>query len=567
MPTATQQLVKEAIKNGEDFEFYPTTDEIIETVMKDWEISVHDRRSPGSSSSTIKVMDIGAGSGKVLDAFLALKAKNEWYCKMHTLAVEKSQTLIRHLVKSHRVVGTDFYHQTFMALETDVVFCNPPYKDYEAWICKILSTINTRLMYLVIPSRWKNNKEIQRALQRRGDTAKVLGSFDFLESEDRKARAHVDIVRIESDVTSDSLFNNFFQDRFGDLIESAEKADEKRAKQEKEEQQRKSDLVPRYGLAHALVILYDEELTRIRENYQKAASLDVELLQDIGTSLHNIIEHLYTRMTTLRVFYWRKIFEQMPEIRLRLTEKNRNEMKSLFEECEQIDFTLPNILAVVCWIVEHANSYTDSQIVEVFDHMVGDANITNYKSNAKVYKSNKWGYFRETPEKIKLNYRLVLGWGGINNGKTFRCDKDRITLQAAEKMNDLMVMCRCLGFHGDPNDVRLSHYGHYLEEKDSIGRQKHTVYRWSSGKSEVFYDNEGQVMFEVKCFYNGNMHVRLAGHIALALNVAAGKLKGWIFTADQAAEELQDRKAAAVFNQSVRLGTESLPLLCGPVAA
>ncbi|MBE0471990.1 MAG: DUF4942 domain-containing protein, partial [Methyloprofundus sp.] len=70
----------------------------------------------------------------------------------------------------------------------------------------------------------------------------------------------------------------------------------------------------------------------------------------------------------------------------------------------------------------------------------------------------------------------------------------------------------------------------------------HRSFHWESGKkNEICYiDSNGKhaVLFEARAFKNGNQHLRLSPKFAAKLNVEFGRLKGWLNSAEQAADEL-----------------------------
>src|SRR5690349_14326347 len=77
----------------------------------------------------------------------------------------------------------------------DYIFCNPPYSQFNDWVCKIISEGYAKKAFLIIPQRWKDSKEIERAIKLRGAVTRVVQSDDFHDAE-RQARAVVDIVEI-----------------------------------------------------------------------------------------------------------------------------------------------------------------------------------------------------------------------------------------------------------------------------------------------------------------------------------------------------------------------------------
>lgn len=79
----------------------------------------------------------------------------------------------------------------------DMIFCNPPYSQYDEWAEKIILQGNTLNIALVIPVRWRNSERLKEALERRKYKADVIGTYDFSNAE-RKARATVDLIFISA---------------------------------------------------------------------------------------------------------------------------------------------------------------------------------------------------------------------------------------------------------------------------------------------------------------------------------------------------------------------------------
>ena len=179
---SVSSIVKNLKSIDEDFEWYPTTDEIIGTVKK----SIAKEFTRINEVEPYSLLDCGAGDGRVLNKL----SKGDMY------AIEKSKNLLGLLGKDISIVGTEFHETTFIDKEVDVIFCNPPYSEYGEWTSKIIREANSKHVYLVIPERWENNTDINLALNAREVKANILGSFDFSNA-DRKARARVDILHIQ----------------------------------------------------------------------------------------------------------------------------------------------------------------------------------------------------------------------------------------------------------------------------------------------------------------------------------------------------------------------------------
>ena len=94
-------LVKTLRESDSDFEWYPTTEEIINTVRDDLRDFACVREGEEIRES---VLDCGAGDGRVLEAL----TKGSRY------AIEMSEPLLSEMDRSIFIVGTDFHKQTLI---------------------------------------------------------------------------------------------------------------------------------------------------------------------------------------------------------------------------------------------------------------------------------------------------------------------------------------------------------------------------------------------------------------------------------------------------------------------
>ena len=189
-----KKVVAELKQTGEDFEFYPTTDAMLRKV-KQW------------STKNNTILDIGCGQARLKSYF-----EDSTY-----FAIEKSQVLISKLPADVFVLGTDFNNCTLIDKQVDMIFCNPPYSEFEDWTLRIIKEGNFREAFLIIPQRWKDNKEINQAIEQMKISFDVIDSTDFLDA-DRQARAKVDIIKLwKSEYTDETVdpFKNWFEDTFG----------------------------------------------------------------------------------------------------------------------------------------------------------------------------------------------------------------------------------------------------------------------------------------------------------------------------------------------------------------
>lgn len=530
------KLVAELRQTGEDFEFYPTTNEIIAALMGD--VRVAKDRDYHWRSRSCSVMDIGAGSGKVLAAFRDSGFFSSYY------AIEKSAALCRRLDSDVFIVGTEFHEQSLVSKQVDFTFCNPPYSEFADWTTKIIRESASTYVYLVIPVRWKDSVAISDALAYREATVKVIGEFSFMEAEDRAARAKVNLLRITLSSDKDDAFDRFFAQQFGELKQRFE---ESRDVPEGQGSKRFEGLVVGANYPDRMVEIYNREMDHVQANYELVAKLDVSLLKEFDVTPGRILGCLKSRLAGLRNNYWGELFSNMKQVTDRLISTKRRKLLSTLQANGHVDFTVSNIHAVIIWVLKNANAYLDEQLIGTFEKMISKANVRNYKSNERPFVDNRWRYSDERPTHIALEYRIVLERvGGIDGGQF---GSGGLGDSAGEYIGDLLTVAMNLGFDCETNDTRL----------ERVGRRE-----WKSGEKHTFdYTTKGKPhpLIEVRAFLNGNLHLRLNQKFALALNVEYGRLKGWLGSGKEAAEELGDNGAIAHFQSSLQLGGDSLLML------
>lgn len=511
--TSTSSLVQQIKEAGQDFEFYPTTREIVYRV---W-------RGIGRDSRHYNVLDIGAGNGnffRLLDEFNRTKQCEDCYRPSFTkYAIEKSQILISNFPADVFVIGTDFHHQTLIDKEMDVIFCNPPYSEYEAWATKIIKEANAERVFLVIPTRWKESALIQQAIKSRGALVSVLDTYDFLNAE-RAARAKVNLISIFYGAKydrSDSAFNTWFDETFKFAAPQKEvfEYEEERQKAEKINAQ----LVKGQNLIERLEELYLDEMQRLYGNYRAIEKLDAGILSELNVDVEKLREGLKLRLKGTKNLYWEQLFNRLTAITDRLTAKSRRELLDKLEKNTAVDYTAANAYAIVLWAIKNANQYMDSQLKELYLELSKPDNVLNYKSNQRTFQQDDWRYGAEKPTHYKLDYRII-----NRLYKCFGTDWDgnvrELYESAHNNINDIITVAKNLGF---------------------AVKQSSFDFTWHPGEPQVFtYFDKGEEkqFMRAKAHLNGNIHYQFCKEFSKAFNVEAGRLFGWLRTAQEAAHEL-----------------------------
>lgn len=519
----TKQL-DSAKKAQEDYEWYPTTNEILN--------AFGDRIASRRDTYTRDMgafLDIGAGNGKViafartLEGLCGESLFNNYY------AIEKSQTHLEALPRDIFLLGVDFHKSTLLDKSVDVIFCNPPYSEFEAWAEKIITEAKERaFLYLVLPVRWENSQIIADALKSRGAEPAIVGTFNFSQAEERKARGNVHLIEInlptgwEARGRKADPFVRFFDENFSF-------PERKEPSATMEEQIEEMEIVQRMNLIESLCFLYDDRMEKLRSNYQAICSLERELLDEFSIDKNSLIESLKMKLTNAKSSYWRRLFDSLDKINERLTADSRKKILSVMQSHTGLEFNRDNAYAIVMWVIKNANCYFDEQLLSVYDSLVEYANVESYASNKRVFKKNDFHYAHRnnygedelTHYRIRVGHRIVLEHcGGLYQDHLD--SRTGLTERAADFIGDLMTIANNLGFRPDMS-------------------RRPTAQAWKDNGAREFrctYEGRKETLFRVRAFFNGNMHFQFLPEFIHALNIQHGKLRGWINSPGEAIKEL-----------------------------
>ena len=704
----TRRLIQENINNGTDFEFYPTTREIIEAMYWDMNGPLKSEKDYRAEALSISLLDIGAGNCKLYEIFkeiaesqpileqyfyrtptdaehyekleikkvLSLKeyrrrmvvvlndGNEDFEDEIHMdqfmlmipnsnldeidfsnleftepnltasekvilldniknyekpksyrndrerlanriyfekyMAIEKSQTLIDNMPNNVFVVGTDFNENTLIDKNAEYVFCNPPYSEFSQWSERIIKESNAKVIYLVIPKRWGCHGNIAAAIKQRRAAVSIVGNFDFLDSEDRKARAKVSLVkidlrgkevktrlghRVKSEECRVDPFTLWFNETFPIDAKNSEESDytmrEQKAKEHKEKV--KNALVNGSDLVSSLVELYNIEIEKLTTNYLKVSELDADILKELNVNVQHLLNGFREKIKGLKNQYWQEIFNNLDSITTRLTSRTRESLKSTLLSNTNIDFTTSNVRSVVIWVIKNSSKYFNSQMLEVYDDFTTGDGIRLYKSNANFMKDS-WRYCKSEKDKLgkyALDYRIVChGY----RGDSWR-DENMLGDAQKQYIKDIVIIAKNLGFtidsiyyeglylkekhlttfkpqrdkplkvgtktlHGKIEEVYCQSHipnenGEDVMEKDGViyvyrDDEEHSWYQYKIGKEYYHEDmirTDNDIFTTIRGHSNGNVHFQFNQEFIKKLNLEVGRLRGWIKTPQEAAEE------------------------------
>lgn len=578
---SVKRLVDELKSKGEDFEFYPTTDEQIDAVTSDLRDIL--KTYSFKTGRPVSILDVGAGDGNVL---MKLKESLDEGVLMRSqsvsmFAIEKSFVhIMSYRGKGINLVGRDFYESNLLTKKADVLFTNPPYSRFSSWVSKTIQQADFSIMYAVIPSRWRDDRSIAEAIASRKVTnVEVIATSDFSDGL-RQARAKVDVVRFSFEDFNDidpiqtrrfertgykpqigcrstDAFQQFIENEIGitntcnstykDFSEAQEKA---RVKREMESADSVTyGLVKHRGVLHALLDDYDRAINRIITQYKKIGELDSSLLSELGVESKEVLASLRGKLVGMRNVYWGLLFDELEVLSSRLIDSKKIDFLNTLKS-NALDFTYDNAIYVISYATEIANEMIDESFIEVFRDLTSPSSISMYyKSNEHVL-SDRWRY--NTPEalsksKFTLDYRFVYS-SYVCFEHDYSLGRASLSTSSRSFISDVKVIFHLLGYSRIEQNLTL-------DEIES--GQDELVISGSTPSGEIVK------LLAVRFYKNGNRHIRFDSDFMLRFNVTASRLLGWVRTKDEFAREVgievgnSDWEALGV----IHVKPENVPLL------
>lgn len=499
-----KDLINTIKENDQDFEFYPTTQKMVNIIANNSYI--------GKRLLTEgRFLDIGAGNGNFFNK-LANCVDTSYLKKF---AIEKSQILINQMPDDIAIIGADFHQQTLIDKSFDCIFCNPPYSEFKTWMQKIINETNCNNLIMIVPDRWQNDDSLLELIKKRDFEYQVIANESFLDAE-RSARANVDIVyfnryKIEKEAfyrdngrgdRIERSFIDFFNENFADLSQPEKKPEELA-------DQVKNELVAGNNLIEKMVSLYNIEFNNLLDSFKSLSKIDDASLKNIGINKKQLMMSLHEQISKLKNKYWSHLIHNLKELETRLIPYFKDKLlTSITNTIGNIDFNENNCYAVLIWIIKNANKSFNEQLLFMFDLCIEPDNVKKYKSNKMVFdtEDRSWGAGAEQlrfknkkdVNKIILDYRII-------------------TREGSYQVNSRMFV---------KNDAET---------------------KITACWEVICYNLLGHKNFgDIKFFKNRNVHLKFNVEFSKAFNIQASLLKGWIKDKREAVQEFEDVKESDI---------------------
>lgn len=565
-------LIQTLKDNNQDFEFYPTTNEIlvkIANTLKDSLSKDHNYRQ----TNDFTILDVCAGNGNALSALKQHLEEEKEIGFINLQGIEKSPILYGTWDESIKLVGTDFFQENLYNKTADILFCNPPFSQTETWFKRLLDNCSSRIkhIFFVCPSkqglsdkyrdmfddfRFNKDKHNKHGIQMTVLQNEHSESFSF-KTADRSARVetvvlHIDLskyahLRYVERTDEDALFKQYFPELQNKLEHTEDYSYRQQEREDRDaainalmlEQTGEQDLV------RILVDAFNKERNEFLDAYNKLNDVPILLLNKLNIDLSKAKKLLFKTLKELDSTYWGKLLQLYEPLKQKLTSQSINLLMNYVSE-RNISFTYDNCLAVTLLAIQKTNDMIVGQLLDKYKHWAEVGNYKSYKSNQRLFNE---GYFKDcvepedlnvqgvhsagpkwgnTPlekimpfgigERKKLEYRIVDCHLSFKNG-CYSWNNFDINSSGMRAVNDIIVIARNLGY-AVTNFEQVCDYG------DRI-----SVFATDRNGKEI-------VLFDFKVFKNGNAHFFLNKGLMIDIMLVVGKHLGWIHNKEQAVDDL-----------------------------
>lgn len=504
-------LVETLKKNNQDFEWYPTTEEILNEMiidLKGYSKSYKHGIAPDgcykndektgkniyvSHTNLKSLLEIGAGDGRVFDYL-----KENKILISDKIAIEKSRIHSLKLIKKGiNLIGIDFFDSILIMNDYTIVFSNPPFSKFKEWTMKIMEEVNADVIYLVIPERWKKDMILSATMRQKGKLT-ILGDFNFSEADRATYGKHivnlVKIEKVQKEGNFESTFEKWVENNIGDFTLLNEEKIENEEFINNKIQEKKNQI-------ENLVDAYEHELNENMKAFKSLSLVDPKMLVLLGITKKDLLSKIKEKINSLKIKYWTITFNTFDIIAKKLTYKKRYEIINKIRNFKLLDFNKDNIDTIVIWLIENFNKFSDEQLLEVYDGLTDREKVIAYKSNEK-WDTNTWRYSKPVPTKYKLDYRLIANVG-YNILESYRRDNSMV--------KNISIIANILGFHNKGIDSKEENPNNHIP-----------------GKTYHCYLNNEEVLFQYKIYKNNNVHFKFDQKFFKVFNIEVGKLRQWI---------------------------------------
>lgn len=463
-------------------DFYPTPEEVINTMMM------------GENIIGKVILEPSAGSGNIV-RWLKENGAGE------VIACEKDKHLQKLLAGECQLLAEDFLSVTAEQVShIDYIVMNPPFSEGIRHIrhafeiapagCTIVALCNSTNLEKTWNSEYVTFQELVKLY---GNSEYIGTAFDTAE---RKTDAGISIVKLYKEGEADEEFADYLFSNEDDTLNSNET-------EGLVQYNLVRDLVNRYVSA---VKLFDETMAAANKindmarfddgDRTRAHYLPIEFGAYSSDGKHiNVTRQQYKKQ--MQRYYWRIIFDKL-NMEKYATNGLREQLNRFIEKQVEVPFTMHNIYQVLNMVIQTTGQRMDKVLLEAFDLI---CSLSAENSTA----GEKW----KTNANYMVNRKFIVPY--MTNYDA-RWPRDYVTLSYSSNETKVIDVVKALCYitGTDYNSIR-SLNGLIYESKIPYGEW----FEWA--------------FFRVKAFKKGTMHFEFLDEAVWAkFNQAVAKQRGWV---------------------------------------
>lgn len=459
--------------------FYPTPEEVINTMML------------GETIIGKTILEPSAGSGNIV-RWLKANGAGE------VIACEKDKHLQKLLAGECNIIADDFLSVTAEQVShVDYIVMNPPFSDGAKHIlhayeiapvgCTIVALCNSSNL----EKRWN---ESYAMLQ---ETVELYGSSEWLgevfDTAERKTDVDVSLVKLYKEGEAGNEFANYVFSNEDDALNANETEGLIQYNVVR-------DMVNRYISA---VKLFDETMAASKK-INEVARFDDEtggflpiefVVVDHNRKVVQISRQQYKKQ--LQRYYWRIIFRKLKMDKY-ATNGLREQINRFIEKQVEVPFTMHNIYQVLNMVVQTTGQRMDKALLEAFDLI---CSFSAENSTA----GEKW----KTNANYMINRKFIVPY--MTDYDTF-WKRDRVSLHYGGNKESIVDVVKALCYITGTNFDNIPSFDRYLYDHNT---PYGVWFEWA--------------FFRVKGFKKGTMHFEfLDEDVWMRFNQQVAKQRGWV---------------------------------------
>lgn len=278
-------------------------------------------------------------------------------------------------------LSCSFESTTLVDKEVDVIFCNPPLKEYEAYCKRIFEECLAKRVFLVLPMEWKSSKEIGAYAKANGFDVELVARLGYVKNNQRE-KAEI-ILFYRSYLSERAVMERKLSQEYhlGNLFEELHKGRfvlrGELEKKKEDEIAKESEGMEYQAFLEYLLKRYEKEHNDYFDNFKHFSNLSAYFLDYIGVQRDDITTNTAVFEKLLRKLYWDQCLSKNPNITSKLTPLQYDELLNELKE-RGADFSRSNIANVEAYCLSRSRVMEQKNFITFWERFTNGDNLEGF---------------------------------------------------------------------------------------------------------------------------------------------------------------------------------------------